>query len=121
MKRLISIISTKGKSPEQTAKEVFQAHKKYHQVKKQVESTKRILIPATRGALAKSAEAIKRDISFSEIKQDTLALIEKIRAVNPESGAHFENHIIFDDKNETMIYTDKPESVKLPLLAKNHG
>ena len=59
------------------------------------------------------------DLSFEEIKQVTKALIEKIRAVNPESGAHFEKHIIFDDKNETMIFTDKPESVKLPLLANN--
>ncbi len=36
MKRLISIIGTKGKSPEQAAKEVFQAHQKYHKVKQSV-------------------------------------------------------------------------------------
>lgn len=29
MKKLVSIISTKGKTPEQAAQEVFQAHQKY--------------------------------------------------------------------------------------------
>ena len=52
-----------------------------------------------------------KDVPFSEIKMDTLAMIEKIKASDPERGAYLERNIIFDDKNEAMAYTGDTETI----------
>ena len=54
---------------------------------------------------------MKNDIPFSEIKRDALAMIEKIKASDPERGAYLEYHIVFDDKNEAMAYTGDAETI----------
>lgn len=51
------------------------------------------------------------DTSFNEIKRDTEKMIEKIKTIDAEKGAYLEQHIIFDDKNETMSYTGDPEII----------
>ena len=52
-----------------------------------------------------------KDVPFSEIKKDTLAMIEKIKASDTERGKYLERHIILDDKNETMSYTGDYETI----------
>lgn len=51
------------------------------------------------------------DTSFNEIKRDTEKMIEKIKTIDAEKGVYLEQHIIFDDKNETMSYTGDPEII----------
>ena len=52
-----------------------------------------------------------KDIPFSEIKKETLVMIEKIKASDRERGAYLERHIVFDDKNEMMAYTGDAETI----------
>ncbi len=49
------------------------------------------------------------DASFADIQKDTRAMITKIKESDPELGAYFEAHIIFDEKNETLTYTGESE------------
>lgn len=42
---------------------------------------------------------------FSEIKNDLITLINKIKDSDPVQGAYLEKHIVIDDKNETVTYT----------------
>lgn len=50
--------------------------------------------------------------SFADIQKDTMAMIAKIKDGDPKLGAYLEDHIIFDEKNESMTYTGESEIIE---------
>jgi hypothetical protein len=42
---------------------------------------------------------------YRKIKAEILATVELIRAAMPEAAEYLEKHLVFDDKEETFMYT----------------
>ena len=45
-----------------------------------------------------------------------LAFLEEVKLNDPYQGAYIESHLIFDDENETMIYTGTTKIIEFILM-----
>jgi hypothetical protein len=58
---------------------------------------------------------------YRKIKAEILATVESIRAAMPEAAAYLEEHLVFDDDQETFMYTGDDRIKLRPIERRRHG